>query len=584
MINGGPLNSYPLNGLSGASSTQPTSPGTEPGTGGGNNPDPVIVVPDLSFKWDLVVRINGQDFSERLRGTATIDREEGASGLATVAIQMEPGPVVPTDWIGRAIEIDFISEVKGKVTQTRRYTGQISDPSYDPTSRVMTFQCTDQLQKRVEAMAIAEIDALVGGYWSADVFQPTEGRSRWDYAIERLNTRPVSLDASPAGELRVTPWLAAETPAYTFGEGSTIYQGITVELAQLDSLTNVVEIEGGYRYARLWQQNNTYYWKHAGTEPFSGGQGFCEWRRNSTELPTKDMLESAVSGSGQTLLGASYYILPPSHPDPCGTGSPWINYYTDLFLEVSFSAARRWVQQMRDQYTIRITAPASIAQAGEQITRDSLALEVVDERAETWEEEPITGGENGFTDLGNVQRRDEAMRVLVQQASTSIYRTHRDTTVRWTEPTSMVLGVDLVHTLRVEDQGIKAQGKCRRIEDEFDLEEGSAITTLSIAIMRGGGTATGELSLPPVAVPSITDTGAKSFVLATQLGGQTSQPYNEEIDGFIGNYTAIYAGTETYPRQFKITAPEVSETLRDEHISDVAATIEVGIPNDLLEL
>ncbi|MFU6774850.1 hypothetical protein ACM77A_32010, partial [Pseudomonas aeruginosa] len=57
----------------------------------------------------------------------------------------------------------------------------------------------------------------------------------------------------------------------------------------------------------------------------------------------------------------------------------------------------------------------------------------------------------------------------------------------WDCPTSMVMAVDLTHTLKFDDQRIKAVGKCRRVLDRFDLESGSAITTLSIAVMRGGG-------------------------------------------------------------------------------------------------
>ncbi|RCH01439.1 hypothetical protein CSC36_6097 [Pseudomonas aeruginosa] len=46
----------------------------------------------------------------------------------------------------------------------------------------MDVSCTDQLQQRVEAMEIAAVDRPGRRAWSADVFEPVDGRSRWDYA------------------------------------------------------------------------------------------------------------------------------------------------------------------------------------------------------------------------------------------------------------------------------------------------------------------------------------------------------------------------------------------------------------------
>ena len=62
---------------------------------------------------------------------------------------------------------------------------------------------------------------MVGGNWSADLFEDPVGRSRWDYAQERLSSRAASLNRLPGGELVVTPW-AATAPAFVYGEGVTL--------------------------------------------------------------------------------------------------------------------------------------------------------------------------------------------------------------------------------------------------------------------------------------------------------------------------------------------------------------------------
>ncbi|HGM6320300.1 TPA: hypothetical protein ACKP31_006681, partial [Pseudomonas aeruginosa] len=160
-------------------------------------------------------------------------------------------------------------------------------------------------------MEIAAVDALVGGAWSADVFEPVDGRSRWDYAQERLTSVTGSLDCSPYGALRVTSWLSV-APAYEFGQGSTVYGSLAVELADLSSQTNRVEIECDYRFSRLWQLNASYGWQHPGTGNAVGEAGFCNWRGDDTELPDVEMITSATESSGQTLFYATWYPLPPT--------------------------------------------------------------------------------------------------------------------------------------------------------------------------------------------------------------------------------------------------------------------------------
>jgi hypothetical protein len=610
MINGSLVNGAPVNAGTQIGETvttpippvEPTppdpvpTPGTEPTWPDQPAPpvnpaDPESVSPSHSYVWRMAVRIAGEDVSSRLTGQITIDREEGAAGLATFSIQLASGPVVPTGWIGRAVEIDFLFWRGKEARSIRRYTGQISDPTFDPFTRVLTLECTDSLQKRVEAMSIEAIDALVGGVWSEDVFEPTEGRSHWDYATERLSTRPASLDASPYGELRVTPW-AASVPSYVFGAGTTSYGNTRIELAQLDNLTNVVIIEGGYRFPRLWQENNTYAWVSPQTGGYlTAGQAFCFWRTQSTELPGKEMVNEAIKGSGQTLLKASWMELPASHPDPCNTGAPWINYYyPELVLGLTVTTGRRWVQQITEQYSIRVEATTSVEQSGEQIARVRLALEIEDKRTDAWEKDEITDldSKGGITDLGDETRRAGAIDLLIKQAYVTIISAHRDTKVSIEVPSPMVADVDLIHTLSINDAGIKATGKCRHIEDTFDLESGSAVTRLTVAILMGGR-ADDEASapvMPPLTQVLNPPTGSTFEQLPTQISGRSDDPpYDDTLDGFSGSFTGPAASTpERYPRRFKITAPEIDAARRDEQVNEVATTYRIVIPQDTLEL
>lgn len=566
-LNDSPLNSGPLNGARRLGAV-----------------DPEYVVRGVGYSWRLRLLVGGLDMTAQLTGDVDGDREEGAAGVAGFDLYIAPGtPVVPTDWIGKTVSLDYISTTAGVTTEDRRYTGQIASPVWNPTTRLLSCECSDQRQQRVEAMTIAAIDALVGGYWSADVFDAVEGRSHWDYAQERLSTRPVSLDCSPTGELRVSSWYAA-APHFVFGPGTTLDRSMSLDLAPLSNITNRVEIEFSYRYSRLWQRNQRYTWKHPETGSSEGTGGFCLWITFPSELPTVEMVEDAAAGNGQTLLAPIYYYLPPTASDPCGDGNPWINTFDNLLLGAAWTGARRWAQVVTETYTLTLATPAGEDENTRIVQRDSFSFEVESEAVEAWESDPITGGDSSVTDLHDETRRATAINVALRIGQTEIIAAHRETLISWDVPTSMAMGVDLIHTLELNAEGVHAMGKCRRIVDRFDLGSGTAITTLTIAVMRGGGT-TDPLILPArlgVGAVGTPDSGA-GLNLPTQLSGYLLPPYDPAILGFSGNNDAG-GGTETFPRDMRAPSDELPATERDENQLTAEQLYRVGIPSDTLEL
>lgn len=569
MLNGSTLNGSMLNGSSGQAS-------------------PVIAVRGQAYTWRLRLLVGGIDRTAQLTGSIDVDREEGAAGVSGFSLYLPPGPVVPTDWVGQGVTLDYISRDRdGVVTDVRIYTGRLELPAWDPVTRVLSCECSDQLQQRVEGMTVEAIDALAGGYWSADLFDPVAGRSRWDYALERLESRPASLDCSPSGAVRVTDWFAAQVPHFLFGPGTILDGSLQIELQPLSGMTNRVEVEVSYRYPRLWQHNQTWTWIH----PQAVTGGFCEWRLWSTDLPTTDMVENAVSGSGMSMIGSvGGTLLPPSAANPCGDGSPWINYFDNLWLSVGVSAARRWAQTVTEKYTLILTAPGGEDAATQIIARDSASFEIESDRVEEWENSP-PGATAGAEDLTSEERRHAALTCLLNVANTTLISAHRGTTLSWQTPTDLALRVDLAHTLRLEDAAV-ASGKCRRIVHAFDLEGGTAITTLSIAVMRGGGTAT-PLTVPPPPATSIEPLPVITAALPTQLGGRLVNPvtgvpvpaYDETLFGFSGNWDVADDMTaEQFPRNFDIDAVEIPADYTDERIGEASTTYTVSIPNDPLEL
>lgn len=569
MINGSPLNSGPLNALR---------------AGAAPEPEPEYRVHGISYVWRVRLLIGGVDMTAILTGQLDVDREEGAAAVAGFSLYLAPGqPVVPTQWIGKAVTLDYISRDRyGVVTEARLYTGLLELPTWDATTRVLGCECSDQLQQRIEGLTLEQIDTLCGGYWSADVFEPVEGRSRWDYAGERMSTRPASLDADTLGNLRTTSWYAAATPHFVFGPGQTLDGSVQLELQAHGGTTNYVEVTLDYRYSRLWQLAQGFNWSHDGMEGFSGMQGFCQWRRDSTELPTTEMVESAITGAGLTLVGGvGGFKLPLGMPNPCGDGTPWINTFDNLWLSVNVTGARRWVQTVTEQYKLALFTPLGAEEATRVISRESTSFEVESDRADDWENSDPDAGSR-HEELTDDARRVAALTCLLNRGSTTLLGAHRGTTLNWQVPTDMALAIDLVHTLKLDDRA-KGQGKCRRIQHVLDLGAGTAITTLSMAIMQGGGQS------DPLEVPTAPDTELPPMpgaapLLETHIGGRpTSPPFDEMWLGFTGNYSAT-TSDNTYPRQFKAQARDIPAEYRDERTATAERSYRVGVPIDLLEL
>jgi hypothetical protein len=121
----------------------------------------------------------------------------------------------------------------------------------------------------------------------------------------------------------------------------------------------------------------------------------------------------------------------------------------------------------------------------------------------------------------------------------------------------------------------------------MDMSTGTALLTVGIAPSLGAlGAAGDSLVLPPA--PTFYDAPGDviSGVLGTQLGLRTTSPlYDEELDGFAGNYS-IGNGDPSlrFPRRFATSTPEIIEQWRDENEATASVTYAVAPPADTLEL
>lgn len=574
LINGSPLGMVPLASL--------VDEGGDP---------PIPVDPPASITWSIRVMLAGEDVTEQLTGQIRIEREEGAAAIAEFAVWLAPAPVDVIAWTGRPVAIYYRELREGMWIEEQRFSGWLEQPSFDPKSRIVSCEATDRLQDLIEAMSVDAIDALVGGMWSADVFDAVEGRSHWDYAQERLASLPASLDRAVDGTLRITPW-AASGPVRTFGPGSTVDDSISLEPAKLKDRINTIKLSIDYRFTRLRERHQAWSWEHPDIDGESIDLGFCVWRRNSTELPDVAMVADASSSAGYNVLVGAGFLRVPDTGVYCDPQVGWRNDFPDLVLSAGWVGGMRWTQAVTETYAVNVVAETSVAQAGEVLRRDGTSFESETDRSKDWESAaftaPVADAAQDALNDWVVNVRDDvrlSASVLCQAAGArvAILSAHRGNRLGWQVPTSHSLALDLVHTLRLEDKGL-AEGKLFSIIDEWDFEAQTALTTLTLALSRGGGGVDDPLTLPPAPDTQPAGSPSDAIILPTQLRGRGLMEYDDELDGFSGNYDELDIGSplEAFPRRLQVTAPEVPAEHRDEITGTTESTFRVRIPDDLL--
>lgn len=562
MLNAYPLNSVPLNGLGGAAL-----------------PETVVLQPGQGFTWTAVIKLAGVDVSADCQGYQLSGSESGDL-VASFAVYLGGGPVDLRGFAGQEVTIDFVVLGSPNIV-SRRFTGALVEPEFDVLTRLLSCQATTRLEDAIDAMELADIDLFVGGYWSPDVFEDAAGRSRWDYAQERLSSRPAAMNADRFGAARITSWYPAGV-AYEFAPGAEVFQSVDVALAPLSDTINVYELEADYRYSRYRQRNQPFSWTHP-LAPFES------WRADSTELPDAAMIEDATEAAGWFVSQSNWDRLPGTDVtlDP-----PWRNENTDLLLAAEWTASLRWTQRGVEQYRIRLEVPAAVAAVGEVIERARVVLDTDTDGDSIWE---VNSGDElpSEDELAELPKRDQerlesALECAMHIGRTAIMAAQRANLVTWKVPLAHALGIDLGQRVRL--RGVATvTGTVVGLDEAAEFETGLAELTISIAVSQGdAGAVDDALAIPDA--PVFVDDAAPVFdgVLPTQLGRREASPaYNEELPGFAGNYSVADGNPDEvpeYPRRMTVDTPEISAQWRDEISAQTTVTYRVAPPVDQLEI
>ena len=535
--------------------------------------------------WDIEVLVEGIDINDALTGSVTIEAERSSARIANFTITMS-GTINPAQWPGKSVEINY---KQNNGATWRRFTGAIERAEYDIFTRTMRCLCTDDLQKSIDGHSREQLDALIGGYWSANVYNDTN--NGWDYLRDLLNTVFKSIEFDSNRVLTVADMNNAAAADYSFDESIILDNSLSVELAQRNQLVNKVDITFQARYNRLHHQSYSCFWNFPET--------ICDQAQQPPYYPSKETVRSAIENGGWKFVSANYTPLWPTGTYSCGaTPIIYNNLYPDGVRGFSVSTAKRWRQIVTDKFELTVTAQDSIDSSGESSKKVSASANI-DPTFSDWggTDKDYLIVPSGFVfNGGGHWRYDDvddneigaAIDALLNEAVTTIKRSLQQNYVSFRLPLAPY--IELGRTISIADPDIVCKGIIHRFTETYDFNTGSPITEIRLAVSSSGSgldVVDNSVSAPPR--PSLVSVEnswlGSSIALETHIGGRgDSEPENENWNGVILNVQNPTPGAPTYDAAINIPFPGIDTEYTDNIDRITSLEYKIAAPDNSLTI
>jgi hypothetical protein len=576
--------------------------------------------------------------SSEIIGEVVITRNEGDAAQLTAKLNPSSGSQDLNLFRGKSV----IFDVQTSSGIQRMFTGIVDIDEYDIQREFIMLRCNDNRRQLVENLTTV-INNI--GFYSTEVFgnAPTKNRE----LENRLTTTPSSLDFDQYGNYHLTSWTPKGSADYTLSDSDVYVRSVKINRTNRANLLNKVNIDVTHTYQRLHHREVSYSW--------SNGVTICDFLIFGHSLAQREMIRDAAEAAGWPIKGnISYTDVYPSGLYRCtdiftltkqnigwlgpgggldGSGIPYnpnqpdvvdgsstllkqydragneiwetaanqtINASNLLCIGASWVATTRFAQNMKENYTLTVTAPQSTSDFGTIQQDESITINSEFNSAD-WENyvsyQDKTEGTFIDDSAGNpttsyyidkdVNRSglNTSINVLLNKAKTSILKTHRQNKVTFSR--SLWPEIDLRHTVSLSLTRLTAKGKVSSIEHRFNVASGEAVTTCGISFYTSTGSASDStLSIPslPTATPVQTTRGIS---LGNHYGEDPSQAAAANWTGHIGNKwirTRQNLFRTTYPEAFVVDTPRIEDRFRNTTTLSASQSYNVQIPNNAVTI
>ncbi|WP_299195767.1 hypothetical protein [uncultured Amphritea sp.] len=568
------------------------------------------------FGWsefDLIVTIGNTVIDPGLlTDTISITRREGDSALATLTLQPDYGPQNLSQYHGKRVTISASSASKTKLM----YDGIVDLPKIDLIYKKITLECTDSRTEKNNALSAAFVQGI--GYHSPAVF--TEPADLNEELTQRLQTIPYAFDYGSDGIGRLTPWAPKATPDFTIDDDVIYYRNPTASVLSRGRVTNKITITLTYNYQLLrWRERQ-----------FSFDSGLSAFYYGSWGLPPSNIqLKQAIQAAGWPYDNYQFVGLDPAgkygdiHWSPKvnkakiapkldadgnqvtdQNGNPvyeqtgrTVSDSTNLYANTAtWTASKRWAQNVTESIEITLQAPQSIQQYGE-VSNDVSYGVADDYDATDWEAyeahkaPPASASQSANGDYLISKATDIAgfnnmALTALNREATKIIKGHRDNRVEFEVPCWP--DVEMHHTIETTGGTVKAKAKVSAITHTFDLGDKEAATEIELSLSQSISTTTNTPitvpNRPPIVDANYTPQVIKLSAHTIPLNGEQNTDWTGYIfQELVRPGKAVRYGLKA-PVALIIDTQDIDDQSRDTREISSKQAYNIEIRNDLLEV
>ena len=497
-------------------------------------------------------------------------------------------------YAGKPIEIYYQSETDYKLI----YSGLVQTQKFNKTDKTFSIICSDEKLNKIDNLTENQLNNI--GYFCEELFN--EELTKEQIFSKRIESIPFDYFFDNYGNLRLTEWQPKQYGNDTI-RCSILANSLNFGVLNLGEIVNHIKIKFNFNYYRKIQRDNYIIYDSGYTGLyFNAFKNFVK-NHNFFPCPPVNSVVSAYQGLDGVLGQFGYHGL----PDLSNSGlvSPQgLNYWC---LAASARLARRWVQNIQENYNFSVKNDNSIKFFNEKSEELSFNLKVDDEndRSEFVSNFNCYGVPyNSYTATNGdfIVKYDhsgilnKAFNYILNVAKTKLYYAHFQNEISFDSLFMPVL--DLSKSLMIDDNSFRGNVKVVEFTHEFDLTKRFAKTSVKCKWFKGfsGNSYFYEVEKPQIPVQNfiikelrfgnkVNKTYTKNYnnnQVNTCLKNSSDEQYGFIMQELILN--DIYASTvgNVQAVAFKAKSPEIEKESTDGLTVETEQSFNILIPDNAI--
>ena len=394
-------------------------------------------------------------------------------------------------YAGKPIEIYYQSETDYKLI----YSGLVQTKKFNKTDKTFSIICSDEKVNKIDNLTENQLNNI--GFFCEELF--TEELTKEQIFSKRIESIPADYFYDNYGNFRLT-----ELQPKQYGNDtircSILANTLNFGVLNLGEIVNNIKIKFNFNYYRKIQRNtkiyyNSGYGSHGGDSGVGFSHGFNEFLNfvkihHFFPCPPINSVVSAFNGLDGVLGNFTYSGL----PNLAGTGlvSPMgLDYWC---LSCGCDLARRWCQNVQENYNFSVKNENSIAFFNEKSEELSFNLKIDNENDRTDfinelncfrlpENSTIASNGDYVVNNDNSGVFAKAVNYALNVAKTKLYYAHFQNDISF--DSMFMPDLDLSKSLMIDDNSFTGNVKVCEFTHEFDLSKRFAKTSVKCKWFKG---------------------------------------------------------------------------------------------------